>query len=95
VTDVSGNLCFVGAVGTVTGSKFLRESDWNRILVDEGLFQGDREWRRRNWHPFPVPPASIDAIVVTHAHLDHCGYLPILVRDGFTVPTSAAREQLA
>ncbi len=82
----AATLTFLGAAGTVTGSKFLLESDGRRVLVDCGLFQGDREWRRRNWEPFPVDAASLDAIVVTHAHLDHCGYLPILARDGFTGP---------
>lgn len=79
-------LTFLGAAGTVTGSKFLLVSGGHRVLVDCGLFQGEREWRHRNWEPLPVDPASIDAIVVTHAHLDHSGYLPILARDGFTGP---------
>lgn len=74
---------FLGAASTVTGSKFLVGSEKSQILVDAGLFQGAREDRRKNWKPFSVDPATIDAIVLTHAHLDHCGYLPILVRDGF------------
>ncbi|WP_329000920.1 MBL fold metallo-hydrolase [Kribbella sp. NBC_00709] len=79
-------LTFLGAAGTVTGSKFLLERDRQRILVDCGLFQGEARWRRRNWDPFPVDPASLDAVVLTHAHLDHCGYLPGLVRHGFHGP---------
>ncbi len=75
-------LAFLGAAGTVTGSKFLVDTPDGRILVDAGLFQGQREWRRRNWDDFPVPPSTIDAVVVTHAHLDHSGYLPLLARDG-------------
>ena len=82
----AATLTFLGAAGTVTGSKFLLTSGNRRVLVDCGLFQGQREWRRRNWEPIPVDPASIDAIVVTHAHLDHSGYLPVLARDGFTGP---------
>ncbi len=86
-------LTFLGAAGTVTGSKFLLELDGGatptRVLVDAGLFQGLRELRRRNWEPFPVPPSSLDAVVLTHAHLDHCGYLPALARDGFTGPVWA------
>lgn len=76
-------IAFLGATTTVTGSKFLVASEKSKILVDAGLFQGLREDRRKNWDPFPVDPASIDAIVLTHAHLDHCGYLPLLVRQGF------------
>ena len=76
-------LTFLGAAGTVTGSKFLIESEGRRVLVDCGLFQGLKALRRRNWEPFAVPPASIDAVVLTHAHLDHSGALPMLVRDGF------------
>ncbi|TDO48322.1 metallo-beta-lactamase family protein [Kribbella sp. VKM Ac-2571] len=79
-------LTFLGAAGTVTGSKFLLEHDQQRILLDCGLFQGEARWRRRNWDPFPVDPASLDAVVLTHAHLDHCGYLPSLVRQGFHGP---------
>ncbi len=79
-------LSFLGAAGTVTGSRFLVEHAGHRVLVDCGLFQGLRELRRRNWQRFPVDPASIDAIVLTHAHVDHCGYLPALVRDGFQGP---------
>jgi metallo-beta-lactamase family protein len=76
-------LTFLGGAGTVTGSKFLVDTGRARILLDCGLFQGARELRRRNWEPFPLPAAEIDALVLTHAHLDHCGYLPALVRQGF------------
>lgn len=79
-------LTFLGAAGTVTGSKTLVESGGTRVLVDCGLYQGPRELRERNWEPFPVDPAELDAIVLTHAHLDHCGYLPALVRDGYAGP---------
>lgn len=73
----------LGGAGTVTGSKHLLESGGRRLLVDCGLFQGLKDLRQKNWAPFPVEPGSIDAVVLTHAHLDHCGYLPRLVRDGF------------
>ncbi len=76
-------LTFLGAAGTVTGSKHLLEADGRRILVDCGLFQGLKELRLRNWAPLPVDPATIDAVILTHAHLDHCGYLPRLVAAGF------------
>jgi len=76
-------LRFLGATDTVTGSRFLLESDGSRLLVDCGLFQGYKKLRERNWRPFSVEPSSIDAVVVTHAHLDHTGFLPVLVRDGF------------
>ncbi|GIT81781.1 MBL fold hydrolase [Leifsonia sp. LS1] len=76
-------LRFLGATDTVTGSRYLLESAEGRVLVDCGIFQGYKVLRERNWRPFPVDPASIDAVVVTHAHLDHTGYLPALVRDGF------------
>lgn len=79
-------LSFLGAAGTVTGSRFLVEPAGARVLVDCGLFQGKQEIRRRNWAQFPVEPSSIDAVVLTHAHIDHCGYLPALVRDGFAGP---------
>jgi metallo-beta-lactamase family protein len=77
------SLTFLGAAGTVTGSKHLLEVDGRRILVDCGLFQGLKELRLRNWAPLPVDPASIDVVILTHAHLDHCGYLPRLVAAGF------------
>ena len=80
------SLSFLGAAGTVTGSKYLVEAGDQRVLVDCGLFQGLRELRRRNWDPLPVDPASIDAVVLTHAHLDHTGYLPRLVAQGFKGP---------
>lgn len=80
---MSATLTFLGATDTVTGSRYLVEGGGARILVDCGLFQGYKQLRERNWNPFPVDPASIDAVVVTHAHLDHTGYLPALVRDGF------------
>lgn len=79
-------LTFLGATGTVTGSKYLVECDDRRILVDCGLFQGAKDLRLRNWAELPIPPSSIDAIILTHAHLDHSGYIPLLVRDGFNGP---------
>lgn len=79
-------LTFLGGTGTVTGSRFLVEHEGHRVLVDCGLYQGLRDLRRRNWEPFPVDAASLDAVVVTHAHLDHCGYVPRLVREGFAGP---------
>lgn len=77
---------FLGGAGTVTGSRYLVEVDGRRLLVDCGLFQGPSELRRRNWKSFPVDPASIDAALLTHAHIDHSGWLPALVRDGFDGP---------
>jgi metallo-beta-lactamase family protein len=74
----------LGGVRTVTGSKYLLEHGGSRVLIDAGLFQGMKDLRERNWAPFDVPADSIDAIVITHAHLDHCGYLPRLVRSGFS-----------
>jgi len=91
------SLTFVGGAGTVTGSKYLITHDERRILVDAGVFQGERELRDLNWQPFPVPPASIETILITHAHTDHVGYLPALVRDGFDgeVLATAATCELA
>lgn len=79
-------LHFLGAAGTVTGSRYLLESKGERILVDCGLFQGLKNLRLRNWAPFPAKPKSISAVILTHAHLDHSGYAPALVRDGFDGP---------
>lgn len=76
-------LTFLGATNTVTGSKFLLTLGTKRILIDCGLFQGLKELRLRNWTKFPVDPKTIDAIVLTHAHIDHTGYLPLLVKNGF------------
>jgi metallo-beta-lactamase family protein len=76
-------LTFLGASETVTGSKYLLEEPGVRILVDCGLFQGVKNLRMRNWVPLPVPADSIDAVILTHAHIDHSGYLPLLVRNGF------------
>ncbi|MEO7494499.1 MAG: MBL fold metallo-hydrolase [Massilia sp.] len=76
-------LKFLGATGTVTGSKYLLSSGATNILVDCGLFQGYKALRLRNRAPLPIAPAEIDAVLLTHAHLDHSGYLPLLVKDGF------------
>jgi len=76
-------LRFLGATGTVTGSRYLLEHDGSRVLIDCGLFQGYKELRDRNRLEFPVDPSTIDAVVLSHAHLDHSGYIPALVRDGF------------
>ncbi len=95
MTQDSLRLQFLGAAGTVTGSRTLVEVGGQRILVDCGLFQGWKTLRLRNWAPFPVPPESIDAVVLTHAHIDHSGYLPLLIRDGFRGPvfaTAATRD---
>ena len=82
-------LQFLGGTGTVTGSKFLVRGAHTSLLVDAGLFQGLRDLRRRNWEPFPFPPDDLDAVALTHAHLDHCGYLPALGRQGLTAPVYA------
>jgi metallo-beta-lactamase family protein len=88
-------LCCLGAASTVTGSKHLLESAGKRILVDCGLFQGVKNLRELNWAPLAVDPASIDAVVVTHAHLDHTGYLPRLVKDGFRGPIVSTKATAA
>ena len=77
------SLTFLGAAGTVTGSKHLIDTGTHRVLVDCGLFQGLKELRERNWHPLPIEASAVDAVILTHAHLDHCGYLPRLVAQGF------------
>ena len=90
-------LTFLGGTGTVTGSKYLVESGSRRILIDCGLFQGFKQLRLRNWKALPVAAHSIDTVVLTHAHIDHSGYLPLLVRQGFTGRvhcTHATRELL-
>lgn len=76
-------LTFLGATRTVTGSKYLLTVDSQKILVDCGLFQGHKELRSRNWDKFPIDPAEIDAVILTHAHIDHSGYLPRLIKNGF------------
>ncbi len=88
-------LTFLGATGTVTGSRFLVDTPDARVLVDCGLYQGLKELRLRNWAPFPVDPASIDAVVLTHAHIDHSGALPRLVQEGFTGPVFASTSTTA
>lgn len=88
-------ITFLGAVGTVTGSKYLVEAGGKRLLVDCGLFQGPKPLRQRNWDQLPIDPSTIDWIVLTHAHIDHTGYLPRIVRDGFRGPiyaNAATRE---
>jgi metallo-beta-lactamase family protein len=84
---------FLGAAGTVTGSKHLINTTYDssgkqgiQVLIDCGLFQGQKEWRERNWQDTPVPAREIDAVILTHAHLDHCGWIPRLVKEGFRGP---------
>ena len=88
-------ISFFGAAETVTGSRHLITVNDKRILVDCGMFQGIREIRERNWLEFPVDPASIDALVVTHAHIDHIGWIPRLVEQGFHGPIYATRATIA
>ena len=76
-------LQFLGATDTVTGSKYLLQQGGQNVLVDCGLFQGYKQLRLRNWSPLPIAPAAIDAVILTHAHIDHSGYLPLLARQGF------------
>ncbi|MCO6055344.1 MBL fold metallo-hydrolase [Pseudomonas sp. MOB-449] len=83
------HISFLGGAGTVTGSKYLLEHGGQRVLVDCGLFQGYKALRLRNWDTFPIRPQRLDAVVLTHAHLDHSGYLPALVRDGYRGPIYA------
>ena len=79
-------LQFLGAAQTVTGSRFFLQINGRRLLIDCGLFQGGRKLKERNWHPFPFPPDSLDAVILTHAHIDHSGYLPRLIKEGFGGP---------
>jgi len=98
MVDSSGmpKISFYGGAGTVTGSKYLLEHQGKRVLVDCGLFQGLKELRERNWHEPPFDPATIDAVIITHAHIDHTGYLPKLVQLGFQgdIVTSKATADL-
>src|SRR5271170_5632183 len=89
-------ITFLGAAGTVTGSKYLIEAEGKRLLVDCGLFEGSKELKQRNWDRLPIDPAKIDWVLLTHAHIDHTGYLPRLVRDGFRGPiySNAATREL-
>ena len=89
-------LTFYGAAGTVTGSKYLVEANGKRLLIDCGLFQGNHELSQRNWSPLPIDLKSIDYIVLTHAHLDHSGWLPRIAKQGYTGPiySNAATREL-
>lgn len=89
-------LTFLGATETVTGSKYLLEEGDKKILIDCGLFQGRKELRLRNWDSLPIPASSIDSVILTHAHIDHSGYLPRLVKDGFqgNIYCSSATQDL-
>ena len=89
-------LQFLGATDTVTGSKYLLQQGSSNVLVDCGLFQGYKQLRLRNWSPLPLDPSQIDAVILTHAHIDHSGYLPLLARQGFKgkVYCSAATADL-
>ena len=89
-------ITFLGAAGTVTGSKYLIEAEGKRLLVDCGLFEGSKELKQRNWDKLPIDPATIDWVLLTHAHIDHTGYLPRLVRNGYRGPiyANAATHEL-
>jgi metallo-beta-lactamase family protein len=80
---------FLGATQTVTGSRFLLSTPRARVLIDCGLYQGNKELRERNWKPLPVDAESIDSVLLTHAHIDHSGYLPRIARTGFRGPIFA------
>lgn len=83
MANTRATLTFLGAAGTVTGSKYLLTFDDRKVMVDCGMFQGEKEWRLKNWDDFPVPPASISDVLLTHAHMDHSGMIPALVKGGF------------
>jgi metallo-beta-lactamase family protein len=85
------SISFWGGVGTVTGSKYLVETEKAKVLIDCGMFQGLKELRERNWQEPPFDPRSVDAVLITHAHIDHTGYLPRLVRQGFRGPVYCSR----
>src|SRR3989304_2915258 len=93
--SMSVRLSFFGAAGTVTGSRFLLDMKGRKYLVDCGLFQGGRSEKALNWEAFPIPPERIDAVLLTHAHIDHVGYLPRLVRQGFHGPVYATEASQA
>lgn len=84
-------LTFLGATETVTGSKYLLSYKSKKILIDCGLFQGYKELRLRNWSNLPIDPKQIDAVIITHAHIDHSGYLPLLMKNGYSGPIYASR----
>jgi metallo-beta-lactamase family protein len=88
-------LQFLGGAGTVTGSRFMLRVNGRHILIDCGLFQGGRRLKEANWDSFPVPPDQIDAVILTHAYIDHTGYLPRLVRQGFGGPIYATEATCA
>jgi metallo-beta-lactamase family protein len=88
---MNASVLLLGAAGTVTGSKFLLDVGGRRVLVDCGLYQGLKDLRLRNWAPLPIEPRSIEHVVLTHAHIDHSGYLPRLCRDGFRGAVHASR----
>jgi metallo-beta-lactamase family protein len=88
---MSVTITFLGGAGTVTGSKYLVQHEGKRLLVDCGLFQGYKQLRLRNWNPLPVPPDQIHAVLLTHAHLDHSGYMPLLAKEGFAGHVYASR----
>jgi metallo-beta-lactamase family protein len=92
---MSAHLSFLGAAGTVTGSRFLLEVKGHQYLIDCGLFQGERSEKALNWEPFQIPPERIDAVLLTHAHIDHVGYLPRLVSQGFRGPVYATEATAA
>jgi metallo-beta-lactamase family protein len=89
-SESGARLTFLGAAGMVSGSRHLVEAGGKRVLVDCGLFQGEKDLRERNWAPFPVPADTIDAVVLTHGHIDHSGWLPRLAREGFRGPILAS-----
>ncbi|MGF6920608.1 Cft2 family RNA processing exonuclease [Paraburkholderia sp. 40] len=85
-------LTFLGASESVTGSRYLLEGAGLRILIDCGLFQGTKNLRLRNWSPLPIDVGTLDAVILTHAHLDHSGYLPVLVQMGYCGPVYCTRR---
>ena len=96
-SQVSFEIEFLGAAGTVTGSKYLVRCQDKKILIDCGLFQGMKTLRQRNWDKFPISPSEIDSVILTHAHIDHSGLLPKLVKEGYSgkIISTAATKDLA